>query len=159
MRNTNHIFLVFFSLLLCSCGKDIFSNGPVVEEDRTVHGNYQVIELLDNVDVTLIHRKEEMTPGHIHLRTCENLIEKIGTEIHGDTLTISNNNKFNWLRPYDYPLYMTVYYDTVKEIIFNSNGNLSTDTLYGYTRPDIDSLSHLFVNISGGSGDVKVLTH
>ena len=56
MPNTRDIFLVFVSLVLgfCSCSKSPFSNGFEREETRSVHGYFKVLEMNDDVDVTLI---------------------------------------------------------------------------------------------------------
>ena len=162
MQRAPLLFLAFVSLLLSSCSKEIFfSNGDIKDETRRLEGSFKVIELCDNVNVYLKHRTDSMAPGHTHiqLRTGENLLPNITTEIHEDTLTIHNENILNWIRPYDITLDMTVYYDSIREIIFLSNGNLYTDTLRGYTMFDLDSLSHLYLNVEGGSGDIQLLTH
>lgn len=162
MQRAPLLFLAFVSLLLTSCGKEIFfSNGELTDENRQLEGSFKVIEMYDNVNVNLTHRTPTQASGHtfIHLCTGENLLPNISTEIHGDTLTIRNENILNWIRPYDITLDMTVYYDSIQEIIFLSNGNLKTDTLRGYLMPDIDTLSHLYLNIEGGSGDIQLLTH
>ena len=162
MQRVPLLFLAFVSVLFSSCGKDLFfANGPIVEEDRQIEGIFQVIELYDNVNVNLLQRTEEMVPNqtHIHLRASENLLPKITAEIHGDTLTIRNKNNLNWLRPYDFTLDMTVYYDSIREISFLSNGKLTTDNLRGCVLPEVDTLSHLYLYIEGGSGDIQLLTH
>lgn len=159
MRNAPLIFLVFVSLLLSACKKDIFSNGPTIEEDRIIEGAFRTIELKDNVDVNLVHQEEGNPQNHtrIHITTGENLMSKIRTEIHGDTLTISNENRFNWLRPYDYPLEITVAYDSIQTIIFNSNGDLNTDSIPGVMANDEgNALSTVYLFVEGGSGDINL---
>ena len=158
MRKAPLLFLVFANLLLNSCQKDIFSNGPEVEEDRLIEGSFQVIELNDNVDVNLV-RDTDSYDGytHIHILTCENLMSRIRTEIHGDTLTISNKNRFNWLRPYDYPLVATVAYNSIYKILFNSNGDLTTDSLTGVmSNEEGNELSTLLLFVEGGSGNINL---
>lgn len=160
MQRALPIFLAFVSLLLSSCGKDVFfSNGPTIDEDRSVEGIFQVLEMYDNVDVKLIQRNGQGDPGctPIHVQTGENLMPNIHTEIHGDTLTIRNDNILNWMRPYDYPLSVTVYYDSIYKIVFNSNGNLQTDTILGVSSATKDeALSTVRLSIEGGSGNIDL---
>ena len=165
MKRVLNVLLVLISLLLCACEKDIFfSNGPTTQTVRTIHGKFRFIELHDNVDVNLVH-SDGTSPDSatvVKIVTGENLTPAITTVIHGDTLVIRNENVLNWLRPYDYPLEVTVYYDTLYKIVFNSNGNLKSDTLRGYDKPMTDTinryLSHLYLRVEGGSGDIKLLT-
>lgn len=165
MKRVPTVLLVLTSLLLVSCNKDIFfSNGPTSQITRKVPGTFRYLEMCDNVDINLIHSSEVANDSTtiIKITTGENLLDKIGTTIHGDTLVITNDNKLNWLRPYDYPLVATVYYDSIYMIIFNSNGNLTSDTLRGYDKPSSDTteapLSHLYLQVDGGSGDINLLT-
>lgn len=153
------LFLAFVSLLLCSCKKDIFfSNGIVVEEDRKVEGDFRVVELCDNINVKLLHRTDQMTPGHIHVRSNENLMPYLTSEIHGDTLTIRNENILNWIRPYDVTLEMTVYYDSINKIVFNSNGILTTDSITGTIEYNEEGRPYhsLRLFVESGSGDVNL---
>ncbi|MBR4391171.1 MAG: DUF2807 domain-containing protein [Bacteroidales bacterium] len=163
MQKVPSIFLVFISLLLASCSKDVFfTNGPTVEEDRLVEGHFRFLEMHDNVNVRLVHRDRQDNPDltPIHIETGENLIPKIRTAIHGDTLTIGNDNTLNWLRNYDYPLNVTVYYDSIYKITFDSNGDLVTDTLRGMVSHDEgNSLTTIRVNIIGGSGNLNLAVH
>lgn len=166
MKRVPTVLLVLISLLLCSCSKDIFfSNGPTTQTIRMVPGRFRFIEMYDNVDVKLVHSDGTGNDSTtlVKITTGENLVPAITTEIHGDTLFIRNENVLNWIRPYDYPLETIVYYDTLYKIVFNSNGNLSSDTLRGYNRPTSDTvnhfLSHLYLRVEGGSGDIKLLTH
>lgn len=174
----NVILLVCAIVAFGSCNK--FSNGDVKTTERHIEP-FQIVEMCDNVNVSLKHCNPDTSAGTIYIRTGENLIEHIGTEIEKvkigvphngatDTLTfnkliISNNNSLNFLRPYDYTLEMTVYYDTLFELIFNSNATITTDTLRGYNlwtnfTNTSDSLkSNLLLDVFGGSGDFTVLTN
>ena len=166
MRRVPIVLLALISLLLVSCGKDIFlSNGPTTQITRKVQGTFRYLEMYDNVDVNLVHSSELANDSTtiIKITTGENLLNGIGTVIHGDTLVITNDNILNWIRPYDYPLVATVYYDSLYKILFNSNGNLTSDTLRGYNKPTSDTttnyLSHLYLRVEGGSGDINLLMH
>ncbi len=185
-RKLGILLLACISLLCFSCKK--FSNGDVTERQYIVDSPFQVIELCDNVNVTLKHSDATNPAGKVIVKTGENLIDRITTEIeeqaievdteHGtDTLSfnklvIRNENTLDFLRPYDYTLDMTVYYDTLLKIFFNSNGIINTDTLRGYnyltdfsTESDsvpgtVYSLApNLLLEIEGGSGEFTVLTN
>ena len=141
--------------------------------------------MYDNVDVKLRHSNADTIGGTIVITTGENLYENITTEIteikknvshNGVTdslvfnkLIVRNENTLDFLRPYDYPLEMTIYYDTLIELVFNSNGNIITDTLRGYNYwtdfstsdgGTFDALkSNLTIRVHGGSGNFDVLTN
>ena len=175
-RKLDIFLLACISVLLGSCDK--FSNGDVVEKEYTLSEPFQVVEMRDNVNVTLKHCDADHRSGFIHIETGENLIDRITTEIEeyvdeeNDTikfnkLVIRNENTMDYLRPYDYTLEMTVYYDTIYSLIFNSNATIVTDTLRGYNilthftsydGNEFDSLAPcLNLEVCDGSGDFTVL--
>lgn len=185
-RKLDILLLACISLLCFSCKK--FSNGDVTERRKFVESPFQVIELCDNVNVTLKHANVAYPAGTVIIKTGENLIDGITAEIEEQTidvknengtetlsfnkLVIRNENTLDFLRPYDYTLETTVYYDTLLKIFFNSNGIITTDTLRGYeyltdfsTENDsvpssIYSLApNLLIEIVGGSGEFTVLTN
>lgn len=186
-RALNVILLVCAIAVLDSCSK--FSNGDVIEKTRQLDESFQMIELHDNVNVTLKHCDASNPTGFIQLKTGENLWDGISTEVEADTfclqvngnnikmpvnkLVIRNNNTLDFLRPYDYVLEMALYYDSIISIAFNSNGCISTDTLRGYNFPthftkpighggtlEFDSLvANLHIEATGGSGDLNVKTN
>jgi hypothetical protein len=185
-RKLDILLLACISLLCFSCKK--FSNGDVTERQYIVDSPFQVIELCDNVNVKLKHSDAANPAGKVIVKTGENLIDLITTKIEEqaievdsdygtDTLffnklVIRNENTLDFLRPYDYTLDMTVYYDTLLKIFFNSNGIITTDTLRGYEyltdfSTDNDSVPgtffslapNLLLEIEGGSGELTVLTN
>lgn len=186
-RALNVILLVCAINILGACNK--FSNGDVIEKPRQLDESFQMIELNDDVNVTLKHCDAEHPAGYIMIKTGENLWDNISAEVEVDTfrlmvhgttvnspfnkLVIRNNNDLDFLRPYDYTLEMTIYYDSIISIIFNSNGVINSDTLRGYnylthfTQPtgqgtsiEFDSLApNLHLDAEGGSGDLNVLTN
>lgn len=185
-RKLDILLLACISLLCFSCKK--FSNGDVTERQYIVDSPFQVIELCDNVNVKLKRSDAANPAGKVIVKTGENLIDLITTKIEEqaievdtdygtDTLffnklVIRNENTLDFLRPYDYTLDMTVYYDTLLKIFFNSNGIITTDTLRGYEyltdfSTDNDSVPgtfyslapNLLLEIEGGSGEFTVLTN
>lgn len=186
-RALNVILLACAITVLNACNK--FSNGDVIEKSRQLNESFQTIELYDDVNVTLKHCDAANPAGFISIKTGENLWDNIITEVEADTfslqvqdstvtipvnkLIIRNDNNLDFLRPYDYTLEMTVYYDSLISIQFNSNGTVTTDTLRGYnfmthfTQMSGDEISHEFdslvsnlhITILGGSGDLNVKTN
>lgn len=186
-RALNIVLLVCTSVVLGSCNK--FSNGDTTTfPPRQLDAPFQIIEMRDDIDVVLKHSDAANPAGTVIITTGENLIDGISTEIEPVTsvtthngitdsiifnkLVLRNNNTLGFLRPYDYTLEMTVYYDTLFELIFNSNGVVTTDTLRGYNHwtnfsslndtalNTVDSLTaNLLIEIQGGSGNFTVLTN
>ena len=173
------VLLASISLLFCSCNK--FSIGEIIEETRSPVDAFQVVEIRDDINVSLRHSNADTVAGTIRVKTGANLMEAINaqTEAHfevegNDTvwftkLVITNDNSVSYLRPYNHTPQMTVYYDTLYKIIFHSNGrNILTDTLRGYNYPthftndslEWDSLApNLILEVEGGSGNFNVLTN
>ncbi len=174
------ILLACISVWLCSCNK--FTVGEIIEETRHLDESFQVIEIRDDIDVSLRHCTADNAAGTIHIKTGENLIDELNTttvphtEINdGDTLSftklvITNDNVYNNLRPHNHAPQMTVYYDTLLKIILYSNAqNVSTDTLRGYNFSthfisqdtiEWDSLApNLLLEVEGGSGNFNALAN
>lgn len=162
----NLIVVLFFlvSLLACSCSKIVFSNGEPITESRPI-GHFKVISMYNNVNVRLIHDNQRQ----LELTCPKNLIEKVTTEVVGDTLFIKNENDFNWLRSFNYSIDLTVYYDSLQTINYASIGNLvCTDSIsgivgqyYDTTELGIDTLlvRGLDLNINEGSGRIDLTTN
>ena len=139
------ILLACISLLHCSCNK--FSIGDITSEVRHLNEPFQIVEIRDDIDVSLRRCNADTAAGTICIKTGENLIEAIHAQTEdvmesegGDTLSftkliITNDNTYNFLRPYDHTPQMTVYYDTLFKLIFHSNArNIRTDTFLQQAR-------------------------
>ncbi len=174
----NAIVVLFFlaSLMAASCSK-VFTNGKPVTEHRNLGQRFETVCIYNNVNVKLVNS----TRQGIELTCPENLIEKVTTEVKGDSLIIKNENDFNWLRSYDYSIDLTVYYDSLREITYASIGDLRcTDSIRGYgtistdtipleidttgidtTHVGIDTIvttmsRHFVLRIKEGSGDIDL---
>ena len=160
------IAVLFFlvSMLIVSCNKldQLFNNGKPVTERRELGQGFTAISMYNNVNVKLVHDSHP----HLELTCPENLIDKVTTEVKGDTLYIKNENDFNWLRSYDYSIDLTVYYDNLRQINFASVGDLiCTDSIRGIEELTIDSIetgidtiwTHTFyLNINEGCGNIDL---
>ena len=171
------ILLACISLLCCACNK--FSIGDITDDTRHLDTTFQIVEIRDDIDVSLRHSNADTMAGTIRIKTGANLIDAINAQTvehleieSNDTLkytklVITNDNSVNYLRPYTHTPKMTVYYDTLYKIIFHSNAQIHTDTLRGYdfiTHFASDSLEwdslapNLIIEVEGGSGNFNVLT-
>ena len=177
-RKVIAVLYILVSLMASSCSK--FSNGEPVTEERDVD-HFVAISMFNNVNVKLKHSNHP----HLELTCPENLIERITTEVEGDTLYIKNENDYDWMRSYDYSIDLTVYYDSLRQIDYASIGSLTCakddsikgvgikqlsmvmniDTTYNAdTIFSIDTTVYteyiypktFFININEGSGDIDL---
>lgn len=161
-----HIVILFslVSLLTASCSKmdQLFNNGEPVTERRDIGQSFRAISMYNNVNVKLV---QDSHP-HLELTCPENLIGKIITEVKDDTLVITNENEFNWLRSFDYSIDLTVYFDSLSSVNFASIGDLiCTDSLRGISEMAIDSTENgldtvwtrtFALNINEGCGNIDL---
>ena len=138
----SHIAVLFFlvSLIVTSCSKmdALFNNGEPVTEQRNVSHRFATICMYNNVNVKLV----QSSHPRLELTCPKNLIEKVTTEVHGDSLIIKNENDFNWLRSYDYNIDLTVYYDSLRELTYASIGKLiSIDSIRGFGTLTTDTIT------------------
>ena len=163
-RNVIAVLFFLVSLMFASCSKlePIFSNGEPFTEQREVGHRFVAISMYNNVNVKLVHDRHP----RLELTCPKNLIDKVTTEVEGDTLFIRNENEYNWLRSFDYSIDLTVYYDSLRQINFASVGDLrSLDSIKGYGEPSIDSVEgfvdtvmirNFNLNINEGCGDIDL---
>ena len=163
-RNVIAVLFFLVSLLGASCSKldPLFNNGEPVTERRDMALRFNAISMYNNVNVTLVQSNHP----HLELTCPKNLIDKVTTEIQGDTLFIKNENEYNWLRSYDYSIDLTVYYDSLREITFASVGDLCcTDPIRGYGIETLETIGDIpttvwirnfNLNIIEGCGDINL---
>lgn len=184
MEEKIKIFLIIgFLLVMSSCKKSPFdcftSTGEITTQTRTITPYFCNINMFDNVDIELIssdEQKVEVTAG-------ENIIDNIKTLISKEdsTLTIKNDNQCNWMRSYDKPLKVKIFYKEIESIYYYSIGNLTClDTISSVERllkseividtifssPDsinviidtIYTIKKVFsLEVEDGSGDINLL--
>lgn len=161
MKKRLAVFLLACASVLCgSCKDSVFSNGDPATDEYRIEQPFHVLEMCDNINVTLRQSDPTHCSGTIYVEAGDNIIDNILAEAHGDTLTISNDNSFNYLRPYLNAVEMTVYADSIFMIIFRSNGTLKTlDTLRGLPETIIDTLHLIDTVIDAVSGDTLIQMH
>lgn len=153
----NRIAVLFFlvSLMATSCSKmdALFNNGEPVSEQRDVGHRFSVVSMFNNVNVRLVQSDHP----RLELTCPKNLIEKVVTEVEGDTLFVKNTNDYNWLRSFDYSIDLTVYYDSLSAIHYASIGDLTcTDSIRGIGKLTIDSIEADFDTLWTHSFDLKI---
>lgn len=101
-----HHFRIILVMTICvvmmtGCKKSTFlkETGPVKSEVRNLAQITEVI-LYDKINLILTHDSTQL----VKVEAGENLIEGITTSIAGSTLTIRNENKYNWMRDPDKPV-------------------------------------------------------
>lgn len=160
--------LTYFLLgLICmACNKssapDCFKrNGSETSEIRQL-GNFSEIVFNDNMDLTLGYGQEckiEITCG-------ENLFSKIGTELSGQTLTIENKNRCNFVRGYKKRIGIRITLPYLKFVEHNGVGTITI--LTGFVQDSLwvktESSGDIYVNgnytaltfNTNGNGDIYV---
>lgn len=119
--------IIIFCFLFSSCEKDHLcdcfkSTGKIIEQRRFVD-SWKYIDVRNVVNVKIIPSQERK----IIVRTGEHIIEGITTETENNVLTISNENKCNWIRNYDEPLEVYVYADSIERITHYGQGDISCE--------------------------------
>ncbi len=156
MKRTPFIILIFFSILFLVSCKGMFRNGETVTLERSIKKFFNRIQVNDNVNVTLKESNSNNT--YVEVTSGEFVIDKLITEVIGDTmLVVRNDNRFDWLRSYDCPFEVTVYYTNLGTIDYQSTGTLkSLDSIkgifWGIHR-------RLIINILEGSGDIDLIAN
>jgi hypothetical protein len=148
------LLLIVISLFLGSCQKDqLFDfakrSGKTVTITRPIDGKFTKIFLNDDVNLVIT----QATTYDIKLEGGENLLPGIETTISDSTLTIRNNNTFNWLRSYDEKITAYISLPHLLNLQYNATSTVTnTDTI----REDSLSVASI-----GGSGyiNLTIKTH
>ena len=138
--------LTFFALF-SSCKKAPLTVGKTVIESRRLP-DFTEVYLNDDISMSLVRSDT----CYIVIKTGENIIDNITTDVKNGILTINNTTTLSWIRPYDYELSVTLYYKDISNFIFSSSRNLTTQNQYN----DPDNSNNYRFEISGGSGDVDL---
>lgn len=135
-----------------SCKKAPLTVGKIVTQTRELP-DFHEVRLNDNVSISLVRSDT----CYIEIKTGENIIDNITTEVKNGVLTICNTSTLDWIRTYDYELHATLYFKYIKNFVFSSSGTLETKNQYNNDSVN-DYHSYRF-EIDGGSGDVDILVN
>lgn len=136
--------------LVSSCDKDhamdmFMSTGKDVSVSRPVTSYFTGIYLRDDVDLVITSGEDYA----IRLTGGTNVLEGIETSVSDSVLTISNHNRYNWVRSYDRKITAYVSLPHLLKLNYEATGTVTcTDTI----RED-----SLFVTAQGGSGYINLL--
>lgn len=131
MKLKSYILLFLLALLFASCDDIWLSSGDIVKEDFNID-EYNKILIKSNFEIYLKQGNEHK----IEIEAGENLIPNIEFDINSDMeLSISDNNKYNWLRGYDkIKLYLSF-----EELIFVTIKSTSrVETIDTISAPEIN---------------------
>lgn len=128
---------------VCDCFK---SSGNTISEQRNITG-FNSIQVNDNIDLSI-------TPGRdfkVKVAAGKNLIEKVTTELDGNTLILSNKNKCNWVRSFKNEYKVEVEMPSVDHVMTYSSGDI--DFL------DTVKIETFNFDVYGGAGVYNLLLH
>jgi len=142
------VVVLLLLLLTNACSKspgDCFTSaGKAITMERSID-DFTGILMFDNIDVELISGnspKVEVTAG-------EHLIENITTEVIDSVLYIKNQNGCNFVRSYNKPLQVKVYFQRIDSLEYRSIGNL-------ICRDPISTANSFKIDIYEGAGRIEL---
>jgi hypothetical protein len=123
--------LLFVFLLMFGCQKEKRSNctkswGKQTQESRVLD-NFKAIYVYGNIEINLIHSSE----NKVIIKTGENMLDLISTEIENDTLYIKDIRTCNWVRSFKKDIQIDIYFKNISGLYLNNaTGNITAeDTL------------------------------
>ena len=142
-------YIIGVSILFLSCSKDdgagcFSSTGKIIEEFRFLD-DFHKIELYDNVNVFLI----QSDSNYAIVEAGKNVIDGVKTDVsESGCIKIQNVNNCNWIRSYEKPLNVYLYYSYVDTIEYRSIGDIVSNNLM--------QTDDLYVNVYEGAGKINI---
>lgn len=147
-KMTYRLVAAFITIMvLYSCGKDsacFKGTGKIIQEQRIITDAITAIKTEDNIDIVL-------TQSNVPSLTLEggaNLLPYINTEVSGNELRISSDNKCGMFRDYKIPITVYISLPKLTNINYTGQGNITTTNQL--------TLQNLTVESSGGTGDITM---
>ncbi|GAB4259065.1 MAG: hypothetical protein Kow0079_16240 [Vicingaceae bacterium] len=134
-------------LMLFACRKDgkcIKSTGKVVTEKRIISNAFNRVSLDHNINLFITYD----TIVEITVEAGENLLNHIITEVDGNTLTIDNENKCNFLRSFKTPINVYLTCPDIRYLHYSGSGNITATNTLNYATFQIE--------IHDGSGSIDL---
>ena len=157
------LFVMMLSVAGCDKGQLFDSTGAITTEMRET-GIITEVYVYDNVNLIFTNCIDS---GTLMVSAGKNIISDISTEFSNSTLTVKNNNKYNWTRDLNPDICVYLPCTNIKGIRHESVGAISCETaltgdgfgmIVGYGNGMIDLelfYNHITVyNTSGGITDV-----
>ncbi|PCJ25971.1 MAG: hypothetical protein COA97_06590 [Flavobacteriales bacterium] len=153
------LFLYAFSMVLFSCGKEsscFKSTGTIVKEVRAISSDILTIKTEDNIDIVIT----QSTEASLTIEGGENLLPYVSTDVSGNVLSISSDNKCSLFRDYDIPITVYLSIPNLTKIDYTGQGIItSTNTL---NFPDFRFETNTgtgSINLQLNSTNVSVIQH
>lgn len=141
--------LMVLAVFALSCKKDpadcFRSTGPQKTEIRALE-SFSNLVINDNLNVELHYNSSD---PYLTISAGENLLAGISTRIENNTLVLSNNHICNWVRSFEKPITIKLFYQRLDSIEFRSAGLLnSADTL---------KADSIYLSVKEGGGTIKLI--
>ena len=139
--------LISVLIILLSCGKDsacFKGTGNITMEQRVITSEVTSIKTEDNIDIVITQSNE----ASLIVEGGANLLPYINTEISGNQLLISSDNKCSMFRDYSIPITLYLSIPNLTKIDYTGQGNISSTNRLNLPVLDIES--------SGGTGSFNL---
>ena len=151
--------LSLIMVILSSCGKEsacFKGSGTDVSELRTIDNDVEVVYLEDGIDLVIT----QDSVASLTIEGGENLLPYINTDISGNELRISSDNRCGFIRNYNRPItaYLTI--PNLNHIEYLGQGNItSTNKLYFPNFNFETRMGTGSVNLELSSNNISVQQH
>ncbi len=166
MNKASKIFIILLTIgIFFSCKKPsnnscIKGNGDIISEIRDLD-SFNSLEINGNFKFTL----KQDTVNKITIKSGENLVPFITTDVENNALIVGNKNKCRWIRSYDIPMEIELSFININLITINGQNDIfctdtiRTDALFIDNVSDISTINlNIICNkftfkVHAGSGD------
>lgn len=162
IKYSKHIIagsIVLAMMILFSCGKEsscFKGSGTNITEQRAVNNEITEIIIEDNIDLVLTQGAE----SSLMIEGGENLLPYINTDISGNSLKLTSDNKCGFFRDYNKPLTAYLTLPNLTNLNINGQSNISSNGELTYSSLELDlrkATGTITLNID--ANDVAVRQH
>ncbi len=144
MKNNWILILIVIGCFSCkkeNLGDCFKSTGSIVEEERLL-SSFTHIELNDRINLYVTYAPTQK----LTVKAGKNLQKFIRTEVNGNTLSIENDNRCNWVRSFKKEIDVYLSTPNITEILYYGSGELRFQNTF--------ITDTLLVNLWEASGDL-----
>jgi hypothetical protein len=153
------ILLIAVAIFSYACGKEsscFKGTGNIKKEQRTITNEITVIELDDKIDLVLTQSNQ----ASLFVEGGENLLPYINTNLSGNTLSISSDNKCSLFRDYGIPVTVYLSLPNLTKIDYTGQGNISTTNTFNISKFDFETSKGTgSINLSLNATDIAIRQH
>ena len=146
-RTQQVLFISIVSMFCLSCGKDsacFKGSGKKITEQRAITNEITSITIGNKINLVITQSNEP----NLILEGGENLLPYINTDISGNELTISSDNKCGFLRDSNEPLTVYISISNLIRIEYTGHGTITNTGTLSLQKLDIESF--------GGTGSLNL---